>query len=199
MKAQRCQIAIPRWPNDINSADDKVIFKNRVQNIECIFGCVERNAVLLKPNVANILLFIQHGPITIANYASGLKSAPNSNSFWVRRLFNVYVRVFCPPNATILLVCIPAKSYSFGERIKLIICQIRYELSVTYIHNWSLQPFSQDYWPSFSHHLHFVCVNFIYKWLDLQFKFDSERQIIWETFCGNFIYSQSFCQKSAKR
>ena len=23
----------------------------------------------------------------------------------------------------------------------------------TYIHNWSLQPFSQDYWLSFSHHL----------------------------------------------
>ena len=26
-----------------------------------------------------------------------------------------------------------------------------------YIHNWPLQPFSQDYWPSFSHHLCFVC------------------------------------------
>ena len=23
----------------------------------------------------------------------------------------------------------------------------------TYIHNWQLQPFSQDYWPSFSHHI----------------------------------------------
>ena len=31
--------------------------------------------------------------------------APNSDSFWVRRLFNVCVRVFCAPNATIL----PAK------------------------------------------------------------------------------------------
>ena len=28
------------------------------QNIECSFGCVARSAVLLKPNVANILLFI---------------------------------------------------------------------------------------------------------------------------------------------
>ena len=27
----------------------------------------------------------------------------------------------------------------------------------TYIHNWSLQPFSQDYWSSFSHHLSCVC------------------------------------------
>ena len=27
----------------------------------------------------------------------------------------------------------------------------------SYIHNWSLQPISQDYWPSFSHHLCWVC------------------------------------------
>ena len=44
-----------------------------------------------------------------------------------------------------------------------------------------------------------VCVNFIHKWRDLQFKVDSEWQIFWETFHGNFIYSQSFCQKSAER
>ena len=92
--------------------------------------CVTCSAVLLKPNVAGILLlnfceqkFIQHGPIKIAivcnglslfifeetwhNYASEPKSAPNSDSFWVRRLFNVCVRVFCAPCATILLVYIP--------------------------------------------------------------------------------------------
>ena len=28
---QRCQIATPRWPNDISSASDNVIFKNRPQ------------------------------------------------------------------------------------------------------------------------------------------------------------------------
>ena len=149
------------------------------------------SAVLLKPNVFNILLlnfceqkFLQHGPITIAidcnalsllifvekclNYASGPKSAANSDSVWVRQLFNVCVRVFCAPNATILLVYrrvathkmsfiwkdnffffakidICCKSiagplpsvveaytqpYSFSEWIKLIICQIRHELSV---------------------------------------------------------------------
>ena len=68
---------------------------------------------------------VQHGPIMIAidckclsllifekkwpNYASGLKSAPNSDSFWVRRLFNVCVRVFCVSNATILFFYISAK------------------------------------------------------------------------------------------
>ena len=33
----------------------------------------------------------------------------NSDSFWVRRLFKVCVRVFCVPNATIFLAYIPAK------------------------------------------------------------------------------------------
>ena len=41
--------------------------------------------------------------------------------------------------------------------------------------------------------------NFIHKWRDLQFKVDSEGQIFWENFHGNFIYSQSFCQKSAEK
>ena len=45
-----------------------------------------------------------------------------------------------------------------------------------------------------------VCVNFIHKWRDLQFKVDSERPIFWETFHGDFLfYFQSFCQKSAER
>ena len=69
--------------------------------------------------------FVKHGPITIAidcnglsllifkekwpNYASGSKSASNSDLFWLCRLFNVCVRVFCVPNATILLVYISVK------------------------------------------------------------------------------------------
>ena len=60
-------------PNDISSAADNAIFKNRAQNIEYCFGCVARSTVLLKPNVADILLFnscgqkfVQHGSTTIA-------------------------------------------------------------------------------------------------------------------------------------
>ena len=45
----------------------------------------------------------------MVNYASGPKSAPNRDSFWVRRLLNVCVLIFCAPNATILLVYIAAK------------------------------------------------------------------------------------------
>ena len=101
---QRCQITAPRLPNDISSSADNVIFKNKAQNIKCSFGCVARSAMLLKLNVANVLLFnfceqkfLQPGPITIViyckglsllifeekwpNYASGSKSAPNSDSF----------------------------------------------------------------------------------------------------------------------
>ena len=92
------------------------------------------------------------------------QSAPNSDSFWVHRVFNVCMRVFCAPNSTILLLYIPkikmsfiwnddsfffakigifcksiarpfseayTQPYSLGGRIKLIICQIRLELSVT--------------------------------------------------------------------
>ena len=42
-----------------------------------------------------------------------------------------------------------------------------------------------------SHITYVMCVNFIHKWRDLQFKVDSERQI-WETFHGNFIYFSEF-------
>ena len=37
-----------------------------------------------------------------------------------------------------------------------------------------------------SHTTYVVCVNFIHKWRQLQFKGDSERQIFRETFHGNF-------------
>ena len=43
-----------------------------------------------------------------------------------------------------------------------------------YIHNRSLQSFSQDY-NLVAHNGHIVCVNFIREWWDLQFKVDSKR------------------------
>ena len=33
---QRCQIAVPKWPNDISPAVDNEIFKNRAQNIAAL-------------------------------------------------------------------------------------------------------------------------------------------------------------------
>ena len=44
----------------------------------------------------------------------------------------------------------------------------------TYIHNWSLQAFSQDYDLTF-HTTYVVWDNFIHKWWELQLKVDSER------------------------
>ena len=96
---------------------------------------------------------------------SGPKLAPNGDSFWVRRLFNVCVRFSVPQMLQFYLFTYPPRSkwassekmiffarigifcksiacpfpsvvqahtqpYSFGGRIKLIICQIRHELSV---------------------------------------------------------------------
>ena len=46
----------------------------------------------------------------------------------------------------------------------------------TYIHNWLIQPFSQDFGPA-SHSTHVVRDNFICEWRDLQFNDASERQI----------------------
>ena len=43
-------------------------------------------------------------------------------------------------------------------------------------HTYSLQQFSQDYNLA-SHKTYVVCVNFMHKWRDLQFKVNSDRQI----------------------
>ena len=74
--------------------------------------------------------------------------------------------------------------------------KVQLRLRTTYIHNWSLQPFSQDY---ASHATYVVWVNFIHERQDLQFEVDSERQIFEKLCHGNVIYYQSFCQKSAER
>ena len=73
----------PTWPNNSSSAADNVIFRNGAQNIECSFGCMVRCAVLLKSNVANILLFsfcerkfFQHGPITASPCSFSKKNGP---------------------------------------------------------------------------------------------------------------------------
>ena len=99
------------------------------------------------------------------------------------------IGIFCKSIAGLLPRVVQAytQPYKFGGRIKLIICQIRHELSVTihkigiHIH-WPLQPFSQDYWPSFSHHLCCVCVNFIHKW----------RQIFLRNFSYQFYLLSEF-------
>ena len=58
----------------------------------------------------------------------------------------------------------------------------------TYIHNWPLQSFSQDYGLA-SYTTQVVCVNFIRERRDLQFNVDSERQ----------IYEKSVERKSPKK
>ena len=60
-----------------------------------------------------------------------------------------------------------------------------------YIHNLSLQPFSQDY-ELVSHTTYVVFVNFIRKWWDSHFKDDTKRQMFLKTFHGNFVYTTEF-------
>ena len=49
--------------------------------------------------------------------------------------------------------------------------------------------------PNFSHHLFFVCVNFIHKRLGLLFKVYSKRKIFEKLYRSNFIPFQCFWQK----
>ena len=61
------------------------------------------------------------------------------------------------------------------------------------IHNWLLQPFSQDYWPCFSHHfMLWVLILYISRLRTTDF--------FWDAFHGQFyLYTHSFCQKSVER
>ena len=43
-----------------------------------------------------------------------------------------------------------------------------------------------------SHTTYVVCINFIHKWRDLQFKVNSERKSSWETFHGSFNLLSEF-------
>ena len=63
----------------------------------------------------------------------------------------------------------------------------------TYIHNWPLQPFSQDYGLA-SHTTHVVCVNFICEWRDLQFNVYAERQIFEKLFHGMLFTLKVFAR-----
>ena len=70
-------------------------------------------------------------------------------------------------------------------------CTIRTRIWI-YIHNWPLQSFSQVN-DLVSHTTYVVCVNFIHKWRDLQFKVDSERQIFWETLPWRQFFLSESC------
>ena len=64
---------------------------------------------------------------------------------------------------------------------------------ITYIHYWALQPFSQDYWPSFSHHLCCVCF-FLYIRGGTSLKSTPNDRYFDKLFMATFIYSQSFAR-----
>ena len=57
----------------------------------------------------------------------------------------------------------------------------------THTHNWLLQPYSQYYWL------------YVLIWHISGGTYDSEQQIFWETFNGNFIDPPNFCQKCSER
>ena len=68
---------------------------------------------------------------------------------------------------------------------------------ITYINNWPLQPFSQDYGLA-SHTAHVVCVNFIHEWRDLQLKVDSAGHIFEKLFMAIFFTLGVFARTQLK-
>ena len=52
-------------------------------------------------------------------------------------------------------------NYEINRRLRSLLGAKLRVISYSYIHNWSLQLFSQDYWPSFSHHLCFILIVYI--------------------------------------
>ena len=57
----------------------------------------------------------------------------------------------------------------------------------SYSHNWSLQPFNQDYGLA-SHTTYVVCITFIRECRDLQLNVNSERQLFEKLFNGNILF-----------
>ena len=82
----------------------KVLFFKGYRTFYFLCWLIRRKARVRVPGqtFGDFLLPLQKKKKKWFNYASGQKSAPNSNSFWARQLFNICVRVFCAPNATIL-------------------------------------------------------------------------------------------------
>ena len=104
---QRCQVIAPRWLNDISFAADNTIFKNRAQNIECSFGWMTRSAVLLKIKINFIwkegfFFFLPKSASTVSRSVA---------------IFPSVVQAYTQPYISV--------------RLKLIIWQIRHELSAT--------------------------------------------------------------------
>ena len=57
----------------------------------------------------------------------------------------------------------------------------------TYIWNWSLQPFSQDY-DRASDTTYVVCVRFMHEWWGIQFKVNSKRHIVLRNISWQILY-----------
>ena len=58
----------------------------------------------------------------------------------------------------------------------------------TYIHNWPLRPYSQDYALA-CHTIYVVFVNFIHVWRNIQFKVDSKREVEVEKFFMAILFT----------
>ena len=175
-------------------------------NIECSFGCMPISSSLILVNKNSFNIARLRSPLTVTatpcsfskKTASGPKSALNNDSFQVRRFFNVFVRIFCAPNAAILLVYLPCqdqnelqlKIWFFFAKIGIFCKSITGPLSEAKTHwmlNW-LQRLNQ--------------LNFVQRHTKVFIKFSSQwclrnvqllrTTVIWYLWC----FMHSFCHSS---
>ena len=66
------------------------------------------------------------------------------------------------------------------------------------IHNWSLQPFSQDYNLA-SHTTCVVCINCIHEWRHLQLEVDSEEKLFMALLFSLRVFARNMLKKSCRR
>ena len=88
-----------------------------------------------------------------------------------------------------------AMGHNLLKLVNLLGLMASFALRKPFIHNWPLQPFSQDY-DTASHNAYIVCVNFLHEYQDIEFQVGSEQQIFEKLFL--FFNTPSFCQKSAE-
>ena len=135
-------------------------------------------------------------PFFLVNINKGIVSLfSNVQSQITQLLVRIMMMIITLPElVTILHILVRSYLQIFSRSLKSV------SSANKFTHNWPLQLFSQDYGLA-SHNTHVVGFNFIRKQRDIQFNIDSETQIsfLGNFFRGRFIYTRSFCQKSAER
>ena len=103
--------------------------------------------------------------------------------------------ILIPKNRLMKIVLITTSQQEFKPRFPML-WRAKLIIRTLYVHDWPLQPFSQDYGLA-SHTTRIVCVLYMSGGTHNLTSTPNDR-FLRKFFIAGFIYSQSFCQKSAE-